>query len=140
MPSKKRKLKAVSEISYVNIMEAARVCGDTSVLEKLFPEVFATPLGKILIKKKKLVAKKDPKKKADKMRVILDLDKVEAEVICTLLRHVSGDPRGPRGVAQQLAHKFEAQRIHFYEKCFAKDLHEISFVDEWAKMGKAVLR
>lgn len=128
-------------VAFKNLLNALEACGDTSVLEALYPWLPKTTEGKAILEKKKATVEKEaPKDKSskdkDQEKVILELTRREAEVICTLFQHISGSVSGARGVTEELIKRFYAQGIGYYANCFENSTHEIKFVDNWSKMGK----
>lgn len=86
-------------VHFEDIMNAAEVCGNTSVLEKLFPWAFNTDIGKEILERKKAEEKKEPPKpeKTEEDEITLSLTKREARVLRFVTGNAHGDTSGPMG-------------------------------------------
>lgn len=146
MPPKRKKPKvantphAFALTTHENILEAAKVCGDTSVLEKLYPQVFKSPAGKRVLITKKVVAENNAaigriKKIKKSKEITLTLDTKTAQVLDTVTRWIGGSPSGPRGAMDKIGGMLEAQGVKHYRKGISNAIH---FGDAWESVGKAV--
>ena len=111
-------------VMFKDLLKALEVCGDTSVLEVLYPWLKDTKEGKKLLKKKKAVlTKKPPKKRAEKEtkpeedEIILKMSRKTAEVLNTVVQHVGGPPTGPRGEIDKIYKNLGKQKVGYYTNC-----------------------
>lgn len=112
-------------VAFKSLLKALEVCGDTSVLEALYPWLPETPEGKkILDKKKEAKCKKPapkPKKKAEG-EVILTMTMVEAEVLRCALGSLAGvgeseKGKNPKRIAENIHFNLVNQKVGHVYKC-----------------------
>lgn len=99
-------------------LRAAEVCGDTSVLEILFPLAFKTKEGEELLKKKKAALKKEAEKEkppekspqvTSEAEFVLKMDKRTLNAVASILGCFGGAPEGPRGAMQDVSNQLKKQ-------------------------------
>lgn len=111
-------------VMFGDLIVAFKACGDTSVLEVLYPWFKETPEGKKIFKEKatergKETAKKIEKKVSKKKgSFTFTLSNKEAQILHTILANIEGSLSGPRGVADKVVDELERKGIGYFDVGF----------------------
>ena len=122
-----------------HVLNAAKECTDTSILERLFPWAFETSSGKKLLEKKKAEAeahKHGPKKKVDGEQVTITLDLNTARLIRSIVGGIGTRSGGPRRATGNLYYELERLGIGAFDKISIND--SLALPDTWEECGKVV--
>ena len=119
-------------IEFKNILRALDICGDTSVLEALYPWLENTPEGKEILERKKAEADEQQEVVKTKEEVVIKVDKRTARVIKSIMGHVSSIGRGgPREATYKVYMQLDNLGITSYNNIRHNDA--VSFPDSWEK-------
>lgn len=129
--------KACSLIKFENILKAAEACGDTSVLEALFPGAFETEEGKALLEKKKAIVKENTRvltpEKEEKITLILD--KKKASLLRQLCLQVEGSTKkskdSPDRFVQEIYDYLNSKGVELVPEYFQIKGNRLVLPDTW---------